>query len=209
MSSYYTGSRRFALGGKGWTVVLGSLVSLSYVRAKAGYDHEDKSQAHHKLEDRKGNPVRFADQPDVPGKQEDIVLRIWRELPEVPLPNLYVAGSLLTAIWAYRMWGAFNKLMVIRFADINYQLKRPDVLANKVVALKYLALPLAIVPAGLFLSYGLLSFAALGQDAQEAGEASLISSFLRRQALAMRHMMEEPCREARRVAHDTVDPLAS
>ena len=32
MSEYYKGQRRFALGGKGWTAVLGCVVSLSYVR---------------------------------------------------------------------------------------------------------------------------------------------------------------------------------
>lgn len=33
-----------------------------------------------------------------------------------------------------------------RYADINYQLRRPDVLANKVVALKFLALPMTLIP---------------------------------------------------------------
>ncbi|CAK9107653.1 unnamed protein product [Durusdinium trenchii] len=133
-------------GGKGWTVVLGCVVSLSYIRAKAKLSHEDFSQAHHTLKDHRGHEVKFEDQPEVP-QQEDIVLRLWRRLPETPLPNLYWLGGLFTAFWAYRMWGAFNRLMVIRYADINYQLRRPDVLANKVVALKFLALPLTLVPA--------------------------------------------------------------
>jgi hypothetical protein len=42
----------------------------------------------------------------------------------------------------------FNKLMDVRFADFNYQLRRPDVIANKVVALKFLALPLLFIPMG-------------------------------------------------------------
>eukprot|EP00913_Durusdinium_trenchii_P017490 g16436.t1 len=88
------------------------------------------AQAHHTLKDHRGHEVKFEDQPEVP-QQEDIVLRLWRRLPETPLPNLYWLGGLFTAFWAYRMWGAFNRLMVIRYADINYQLRRPDVLANK------------------------------------------------------------------------------
>eukprot|EP00434_Breviolum_minutum_P021242 symbB.v1.2.018739.t1/scaffold1478.1/size117722/8 len=118
-------------------------------KAKAKLTHEDFSQAHHTLLDRSGEQVKFDDQPEVP-KHEDIVLRLWRRLPETPLPNLYWLGGLFTAFWAYRMWGAFNRLMVIRYADINYQLRRPDVLANKVVALKFLALPLTFVPAMMF-----------------------------------------------------------
>ena len=47
-------------------------------------------------------------------KHEDIVLRLYRRLPETPLPNLYWLSGLFTAFWAYRMWGAFDRLMVVR-----------------------------------------------------------------------------------------------
>ncbi|CAE7205970.1 KEX1 [Symbiodinium natans] len=114
--------------------------------AKAKLGQEDFSQAHQRLEDRRGKEVKFSDQPEVPGPKEDIVLRLWRRLPETPLPNLYWVGGIFTAIWGYRMWGAFTRLMIIRYADVNYQLRRPDVLANKVVALRYLVLPLLVVP---------------------------------------------------------------
>eukprot|EP00930_Biecheleria_cincta_P090019 TRINITY_DN79377_c0_g1_i1.p1 TRINITY_DN79377_c0_g1~~TRINITY_DN79377_c0_g1_i1.p1 ORF type:complete len:244 (-),score=33.34 TRINITY_DN79377_c0_g1_i1:78-809(-) len=209
MSSYYQGQRRFALGGKGWTAVLGTIVSLAYIRAKAAVEGENTEQAYQKLEDNRGKQVPFSDQPEMPGKREDIVLRIWRRLPEVPLPNLYVAGGLLTAFWAYRMWGVFNRLMVIRYADVSYQLRRPDVLANKVVALKYLALPLAAVPCAALGLYGLTSVAVWGEEVQGQGSRQLVSDLLRRQAAALRETMDGPCTEARRIAHDAVDPFAS
>ncbi|CAK0856528.1 unnamed protein product, partial [Prorocentrum cordatum] len=130
MSGYYSGMRKFALGGKGWTIVLGTTASLSYIRARDRWQHEDNSQPHQHLENERGDAVRFKDQPQLP-QHEDIVLRVWRQLPAVPLPNLYVAGGLLSALWAYRMWGAFSRLMVVRYSDIGYQLRRPDVLAHK------------------------------------------------------------------------------
>jgi len=197
--SYYQGQRRFALGGKGWTVVLGSLVSLSYIRARAGFEHEDNSQEHHKLKGERGEAVAFADQPQMPGRREDIVLRVWRQLPEVPLPNLYIVGGCLTAIWAYRMWGAFNRLMVVRFSDIHYQLRRPDVLANKLIAVKYLALPLGVVPLG-----ALLCWAGASCSTRSGGPGPL-----ERQAAALRSLFKEPCQEAGLVARDALDPVTT
>uniref|UniRef100_A0A7S2GP73 Uncharacterized protein n=1 Tax=Alexandrium andersonii TaxID=327968 RepID=A0A7S2GP73_9DINO len=197
--SYYQGQRRFALGGKGWTVVLGSLVSLSYIRARARFESEGNDQAYHQLKGERGEKVAFADQPEVPGKREDIVLRVWRQLPEVPLPNLYLIGGCLTAIWAYRMWGTFNRLMVVRYSDIHYQLRRPDVLANKVVALKYLAVPLGVVPAG-----ALLCWVAAWQSSPSGEKGPL-----QRQAAALRSLLREPCQQAGLLARDTVEPVSS
>eukprot|EP00443_Scrippsiella_acuminata_P114530 CAMPEP_0115590090 /NCGR_PEP_ID=MMETSP0272-20121206/9585_1 /TAXON_ID=71861 /ORGANISM="Scrippsiella trochoidea, Strain CCMP3099" /LENGTH=225 /DNA_ID=CAMNT_0003025275 /DNA_START=21 /DNA_END=694 /DNA_ORIENTATION=- len=201
--SYYSGSRRFALGGKGWTIVLGTTVSLSYVRARAKWQDEDNAQAYQRLENRHGEEVKFADQPkDMAGVKEDIVLRVWRQLPEIPLPNLYAVGGVLTCLWAYRMFGTFNRLMTVRFGDINYQLRRPDVLANKVVALKYLALPLAIVPVGAVLCCGCsVAMTPEGEDARALAP-------LRRQAIALREALAGPCREASFLARDAVGPLA-
>mmetsp|Transcript_29425 Transcript_29425/g.84207 ORF Transcript_29425/g.84207 Transcript_29425/m.84207 type:complete len:246 (+) Transcript_29425:75-812(+) len=198
--SYYQGQRRFALGGKGWTVVLGSLVSLSYIRARARFENEHNEQAYHQLKGDRGENVAFADQPQVPGRREDIVLRLWRQLPEVALPNLYIVGGCLTAVWAYRMWGAFNRLMVVRYSDVHYQLRRPDVLANKVVALKYLALPLGVVPVGALLCW----YAAASGSARSGGPGPL-----ERQAAALRSFFKEPCHEAGLLARDAVDPLSA
>mmetsp|Transcript_23585 Transcript_23585/g.59959 ORF Transcript_23585/g.59959 Transcript_23585/m.59959 type:complete len:247 (+) Transcript_23585:76-816(+) len=200
---YYGGSRRFAMGGKGWTIVLGTTVSLAYIRAKAKMFDEENSQAYHKLEDKHGNPVAFADQPkELAGSKEDIVLRVWRQLPEIPMPNLYAVGGVLTGLWAYRMFGTFNRLMTVRFADINYQLRRPDVLANKVVALKYLALPLAVIPVGAALCFcASVALSPEGEDPRKFGP-------LRRQAAALRAALAEPCREAGYLMRDAFGPLA-
>mmetsp|Transcript_26240 Transcript_26240/g.66877 ORF Transcript_26240/g.66877 Transcript_26240/m.66877 type:complete len:244 (-) Transcript_26240:10-741(-) len=196
--SYYSGGRRYALGGKGWTIVLGSTVSLSYIRAKAKMFDEDNSQSYHQgLKNEKGEVLTFHDQKTPGGPQEDIVLRVWRELPDVPLPNLYVVGGLLTAFWAYRIYGTFDRLMIVRYGDIGYQLRRPDVLANKVVALKYLALPLALVPAG---AIGCFLAVSGGEGVQQ---------YLRRQATSLKAALAEPYREASNLAHDALDPVAS
>jgi len=194
---YYSGLRKFALGGKGWTIVLGSVVSLSYIRAKAKMFDDDNSQPYQDLIGEGGKPIRWADQPNIDRNPEDIVLRIWRQCPSVPLPNLYVMGGVFTGIWAYRMIGVFNRLMVVRYGDVHYQLKRPDVLANKVVALKYLALPVAIIPVSALLCYGLAAYVS-GPD-----EVSPI----RRQAAALKAHLAEPFREAGYLARDVANPF--
>merc|ERR1719171_535918 len=58
---------------------------------------------------------------------------------------LHFAG-VVTAVWVYQAYGIFTRLMVGRYADITYQLRRPDVLANKIVVLKYLGIGCAVVP---------------------------------------------------------------
>mmetsp|Transcript_149310 Transcript_149310/g.212264 ORF Transcript_149310/g.212264 Transcript_149310/m.212264 type:complete len:239 (+) Transcript_149310:43-759(+) len=206
MSDYYKGQRRFALGGKGWTAVLGCIVSLSYIRAKAKLGHEDFSQAHHRLEDRRGNEVRFSDQSEAPEQKEDIVLRLWRRLPETPLPNLYWVGGIFTVIWGYRMWGAFTRLMIIRYADVNYQLRRPDVLANKVVALRFLVLPLLVVPGT---ALGIGGLAILLNDVEGEDSENPVARLLKEQARGLRDSLQEPCSEAKRLVHDVVDPVAT
>mmetsp|Transcript_36685 Transcript_36685/g.80411 ORF Transcript_36685/g.80411 Transcript_36685/m.80411 type:complete len:239 (-) Transcript_36685:96-812(-) len=197
MPSYYQGQRKYALGGKGWTLVLGTILSLTYIRARARLLGEDRSQAHHQLLDESGKPVKFIDQADPAGHDEDIILRIWRRLPSVPLPNLYLAGGLLTAFWAFRVGRTFNKLMEVRYADVHYQLARPDYLTHKVIALRYLALPLAIIPAGAVLCVAAAA-ASSGSLADELGQ----------RAGDLRSFLGIPCREAGFLGRGVVGPLA-
>merc|ERR1712224_1117194 len=96
----------------GWTIVLGTMFSLTYIRVRARHHDEDLSQGHHKLVNEQGKEVKFRDQPEAPEKREDVVLRLWRQLPtEYPLLNLYTLCGGLTFFWAYRMSKTFNKLM--------------------------------------------------------------------------------------------------
>eukprot|EP00929_Paragymnodinium_shiwhaense_P052739 TRINITY_DN26415_c0_g1_i1.p1 TRINITY_DN26415_c0_g1~~TRINITY_DN26415_c0_g1_i1.p1 ORF type:complete len:258 (+),score=34.29 TRINITY_DN26415_c0_g1_i1:95-775(+) len=187
--SYYSGQRRFALGGKGWTVVLGSLVSLTYVRWRAKLQYDDKSQDYHTLKGDRGEVVKFSDQQQAPLKDDDIVLRLYRQMPSIPLPNLYVAAGVLTSFWMY--------------SDVHYQLRRPDVLAHKVVALKYLALPLGVIPLGALAFFGVLAFT--GEC--EEGETMFTTSFLKRQARALRESFAEPVREFSLLFRDTTMPV--
>lgn len=193
MSSYYNGMRKFALGGKGWTIVLGTTFSMTYVKWRAKLLDEDRSQAYHDLKDERGDTVRFADQGPAPEKHEDIVIQLYRKLPSVPLPNLYLVAGCLTAFWAYRAGNTFNKLMIVRYSDIGYQLRRPDVLANKVVALKYLFLPLAVIPGCALFAAG-LSWATRSNGVDENGNVIPLSP-LQQHAWAVRELIAMPCRE--------------
>lgn len=152
MSKYYEGSRRFALGGKGWTVVLGSMLSLSYLRWEASTHNRDLRQGHQDLKGEDGKRVRFDDEPNLDKRKEmpDPVEKLRASLHSIYTPNLYHLAGLLTAIWVYRCYGSFNKLMIVRYSDIAYQIRRPDVLANKITALRYLAVGGAVVPCAAF-----------------------------------------------------------
>merc|ERR1719456_139150 len=97
------------------------------------------------LKDDRGRPLEFADQGKAP-KDDDIVMKLYRQMPQLPMPNLYAVAGVLAAFWAYRSGRTFNMLMESRYSDVLYQLRRPDVLSNKVVAMKYCALPVALVP---------------------------------------------------------------
>merc|ERR1719326_1861002 len=139
------------------------MFSLTYIRVRARHSDENLSQEHHKLVDDSGQQVKFRDQTEAPEKREDVVLRLWRQLPtEYPFLNMYTIGGVLTLFWGYRMSRTFNKLMDVRFADINYQLRRPDVIANKVIALKFLALPLTVIPVCAALTYWLSTVGSSG-----------------------------------------------
>ncbi len=52
----------------------------------------------------------------------------------------------LTAIWTWRATQAINRLLHVRYNDAVYQLTRPDVLRNKMIAWKHLGSGLFFVP---------------------------------------------------------------
>lgn len=154
--SYYAGQRKYALGGKGWTVVVGSFISLSYLKWRERATHQDLTQPHHDIRDDRGARVKFDDEPELQKQRDDDLTMLsasWKwtqeqieRLPQVCQPSLYHVAALMTGFWAYRCYRTFNELMIVRYADIAYQIRRPDVLANKVVALKYLGIGGCIVP---------------------------------------------------------------
>merc|ERR1712166_1304600 len=146
---------------------------------------------HSMLKDNRGRPVKFADQAEAP-KDEDVVMKLYREMPQLPMPNLYVVAGLLAGFWAYRTGRTFNMLMENRYSDVLYQLRRPDVLANKVVALKFMALPLALVPIGAVTVF-----------------ATSPNGSMREHAQALKAMFSEPVRNVTLELREAMDPLTT
>lgn len=128
----------YGMRGKGWTLVLGSLFSITALSYR---DRQlDKTGAGQYV-DAEGRVIKFDDQaPEARQESWKAWIRSWYE----PHP-LHFAGA-VSALWVYQAYGTFTRLMVGRYADITYQLRRPDVLANKIVVLKYLGVGCAAVP---------------------------------------------------------------
>jgi len=80
---------------------------------------------------------------------------------------------------------------------VHYQLRRPDVLANKVVALRYLAFPLAVVP------IAALGIWAATRTSHPDGEMGL----LRSRAVSLRSLFADPCREAGFALRGFMEPI--
>merc|ERR1719253_314619 len=108
------------------------------------------------------------------------------------MPNLYLVAGLLAGVWAFRAGRTFNMLMGCRYSDVLYQLRRPDVLANKVIVLKYFGLPIAFVPI-----CALIFFACSPNDA------------MKEQATYLRSVFGSPIREASIVLREALDPVSS
>merc|ERR1712232_1317590 len=86
---------------------------------------------------------------------------------------------------------------------VHYQLVRSDVLSRKVVALKYLAVLLGVIPLGAMTFFGALALT----GEREEGEEYYSTSFLKRQARALRESFAEPVREASLLFRDTTSPF--
>jgi len=134
------------------TLLLGTLLGLNltqYGRRKnplseksGSFDPESESKSG-SFFDKEGNLVPLG-QTDLPGTS---AVRAFHEvIPDVS--PLILCGT-LSLLWAVRSFGAMNKVLNRRYSDIVYQIRRPDVIANRVTACKYLGLGGLVVP-GLF-----------------------------------------------------------
>jgi len=132
------------------TILLGTLLGLNYTqyaRRKsplsekgAAFDptHEAATGS---LFESDGKVVPFG-KTNIPGSEA--VNRIRGLIPDTsPL----VVCTVLSGMWAIRTFGAMNRVLNRRYSDVVYQIRRPDVIANRLTAWKYLGLGGVVVPA--------------------------------------------------------------
>ena len=131
------------------TLLLGTLLGLNYTQYarrkspladKAGTFDPDSVTKPGSFYDKDGNVVPFG-ATDLPGTS---TVRAMRDsLPDVS--PLVVCGA-LSLLWAVRAFGAMNKVLNRRYSDIVYQIRRPDVIANRITAWRVLGLGCMVVP---------------------------------------------------------------
>jgi hypothetical protein len=134
------------------TILLGTLLGLNstqYGRRKnpladkAGtYDPENETKPG-TFFDKDGNLVPLG-KTDLPGTSAVRTIR-----GVIPSASPLILCGTLSVLWAVRSFGAMNKVLNRRYNDIVYQIRRPDVIANRVVAWRYLGIGGMIVP-GIF-----------------------------------------------------------
>ena len=130
MSSF---SKTFRRGGDGPGAIFGGLVIFAFVKA---------SQSKSKSEDNRdsvfhGGSTADGDTNSLPhsstrasavsGRLPNAIVHLWSN------SSWYHIGGAMACVWMYKCKHRFHMLMTIRYSDICYQLRRPDVLANKVV----------------------------------------------------------------------------
>ena len=132
------------------TILLGTLLGLNfsqYARRKSPL--ADKSASYYpnseapsgSFFDKDGNVVPLG-KTNLPGT--DFVNGLRQVLPDIS--PLVMCGA-LSALWAIRSFGAMNKVLNRRYSDIVYQIRRPDIISNRITAWKYLGIGGMIVPA--------------------------------------------------------------
>lgn len=92
-----------------------------------------------------GEPLEFDDIAKLeaykPGQ------RFFSFINQFPRPTILQVTTALTLLWGFRFLRSVNLLMERRFSDACYQILRPDVLRNRVSAVKYFGGGLLVIPA--------------------------------------------------------------
>lgn len=132
------------------TILLGTLLGLNMTQYgrrknplsdKAGTFDPESEVSSGSFFDKEGNGVPLG-KTDLPGTA--FVHRVRDAIPDIsPL----VLCAALSGLWAVRAFGAMNKVLNRRYSDVVYQIRRPDVIANRVSAWKYLGLGGLVIPA--------------------------------------------------------------
>ena len=132
------------------TILLGTLLGLNYTqyaRRKsplgdkgAAFDPDDEA-VNGQFYDKDGHIVPLG-KTNLPGIEA--VRRIRDVIPDIsPL----VLCAAISGLWAIRSFGAMNRVLIRRYSDVVYQIRRPDVIANRLTAWKYLGVGGALIPA--------------------------------------------------------------
>ena len=124
-------SRTFRRGGDGPGAIFGGLAILAFMKASKSESKQDAQGAHIVDDLAHGG----ADHQSTITTQEfglserlpNLALRLWSD------SSWYHFGAAMACVWVYKCKYRFHMLMTIRYSDICYQLRRPDVLANKVI----------------------------------------------------------------------------
>lgn len=131
------------------TLLLGTLLGLNYTQyARRKSPLSEKGGAFDPANE--GKPGSFFDRDgkhvplgatNLPGKS--FVQNIKSSIPDISL--LWVCAA-LSAIWSVRALASMNRVLDRRYKDMVYQIRRPDVIRERLVAWKYLGLGGLCVP---------------------------------------------------------------
>ncbi|EER16275.1 hypothetical protein Pmar_PMAR003739 [Perkinsus marinus ATCC 50983] len=128
-----------------WTGILGGVLSLGYIQWRQHFLSENLDKKSYF--DEFGNKIEFEDEQDaVEPTVSNPMKRAVAGLKAVYTPHILDLAALVSAVWGYRAFKNMNKLLERRYADITYQIRRPDVLLNRIVSLKYLVYGGVLIP---------------------------------------------------------------
>lgn len=177
------------------TIVLGTLLGLNYTQyarrksplsEKAGSYNPDEEVKPGAFYDKDGHVVPFG-QTNLPGS--DFVRNLRDILPDIS--PLFVCAA-LSGLWAIRTFGSMNKVLNRRYSDVVYQIRRPDVIANRLTAWKYLGLGGLLIPAaaGGYIMYALKDKEHLVSEARDVAKSmsSIAEESQRLGALSALHL---------------------
>lgn len=131
------------------TVLLGTLLGLNYTQyarrksplsEKGGSFDPASEDLPGALQDKSGNHVPLGT-TNLPGVS--FVHGLRDAIPKVS--PLFICFS-LTGLWAVRAIGSMNRVLVRRYSDVVYQIRRPDVIRERLIAWKYLGVGGIILP---------------------------------------------------------------
>ncbi|ANQ08594.1 Uncharacterized protein PCOAH_00030250 [Plasmodium coatneyi] len=87
----------------------------------------------------------------------DLGKRFYSSLTLFYEPKLIHLSILLTTLWAFKSIKCINQLLIHKYADLHYQITRPDSLRSRYKAFKVLALGGSVLP-GCFIGFSLYDF---------------------------------------------------
>jgi len=206
MCSYLAKQQKYGLGGKTWTLLVGGLLSWTYIRYKERQEKITVPTANGTTADGRELFVvkepAVAPPPTLIAQSREKFRSVCRE--HSSLVSFGLCGVVMS-VWLVRCYGAFNRLMITRYGDIHYQIRRPDLIQEKLIAMKYLLLPasLPIVGGGLLIASKVRNqkdSRALGASHVDERVHAIFSSVFRK----ARDVFDEPMAKLEKSPHGAV-----